>query len=158
MLYAILKAVHVLAIVVWVGGMVFSHFFLRPALAQLEPPQRLRLMHEVLGRFFRAVLVASLLALGTGVWMIGRVAKQVVQTGGSFHMSMEWTLMTVLGVAMVAIFMHIRFALYARLGRAVAAADWPAGAVALGQVRQWVAVNLGLGLLIIVVVLVGWPG
>lgn len=158
MLYAILKAVHVLAIVIWVGGMVFAHFFLRPALAQLEPPQRLRLMHEVLGRFFRAVLVASLLTLGTGIWMIGRVAKQAVQAGGSFQMSMEWTLMTLLGVAMVAIFMHIRFALFARLGRAVAAADWPAGAVALAQVRQWVSVNLALGLVIIAVVLVGWPG
>jgi uncharacterized membrane protein len=157
MLYAILKAVHVLAIVVWVGGMVFTHFFLRPSLAQLEPPQRLRLMHEVLGRFFRAVLAASLLSLGTGLWMIGRVAKQTVQAGGSFQMPLEWTLMTVLGVLMVAIFMHIRFALYARLGRAVAAADWPAGAAALAQVRQWVVVNLGIGVFIIVVVLVGWP-
>jgi uncharacterized membrane protein len=157
MLYAILKAVHVLAIVVWVGGMVFTHFFLRPSLAHLEPPQRLRLMHEVLGRFFRAVLAASLLSLGTGLWMIGRVAKQTVQAGGSFQMPLEWTLMTVLGVLMVAIFMHIRFALYARLGRAVAAADWPAGAAALAQVRQWVVVNLGIGVFIIVVVLVGWP-
>jgi uncharacterized membrane protein len=143
MLYAILKAIHVLAIVVWVGGMVFSHFFLRPALAQLEPPQRLRLMHEVLGRFFRAVLAASLLSLGTGLWMIGRVAKQTVQAGGSFQMSIEWTLMAVL---------------YARLSRAVAAADWPAGALAMAKLRQWVAVNLGIGLFIIAVVLVGWPG
>jgi len=158
MLYAILKAIHVLAIVVWVGGMVFSHFFLRPALAQLEPPQRLRLMHEVLGRFFRAVLVASLLSLATGLWMIGRVAKQAVQSGAGFQMPAEWTLMAVLGVLMVAIFMHIRFALYARLGRAVTAADWPAGAAAMGKLRQWVAVNLGLGVLIIVVVLVGLPG
>jgi uncharacterized membrane protein len=158
MLYAILKAIHVLAIVVWVGGMVFSHFFLRPALAQLEPPQRLRLMHEVLGRFFRAVLVASLLSLATGVWMIGRVAKQAVQSGGSFQMPVEWTVMAVLGVLMVAIFMHIRFALHARLSRAVAAADWPAGAAALAQVRQWVTINLWIGLLIIVVVLVGATG
>jgi uncharacterized membrane protein len=158
MLYASLKALHVLAIVVWVGGMVFSHFFLRPALGQLEPPQRLRLMHEVLGRFFRAVLVASLLSLVTGLWMIGRIAKQAVQSGGSFQMPVEWTLMAVLGVLMVAIFLHIRFVLYARLGRAVAAADWPAGAAALGQVRQWVAINLGLGVVIIVAVLVGLPG
>jgi uncharacterized membrane protein len=36
MLYATLKTVHVLSIIVWIGGMVFSHFFLRPAVAQLE--------------------------------------------------------------------------------------------------------------------------
>jgi len=63
MIYAILKTLHVLSIVVWIGGMVFAHFFLRPAVAQLEPPVRLRLMHDVLGRFFQAVLAASLLTL-----------------------------------------------------------------------------------------------
>ena len=89
MIYAVLKTLHLLSIVVWVGGMVFAHFFLRPALAQLEPPARLRLMHEVLGRFFRAVLVASLLALASGIWMIGRVAKQLVQSGGRFEMQVE---------------------------------------------------------------------
>jgi uncharacterized membrane protein len=115
MIYATLKTLHVLSIIVWIGGMVFAHFFLRPAVAQLEPPVRLRLMHDVLGRFFQAVLAASLLTLASGVWMLGRVAKQVVQSGGSFEMPLAWTVMAVLGVAMVAIFMHIRFVLYKRL-------------------------------------------
>ena len=81
-------------------------------------------MHDVLGRFFQAVLVASLLTLVSGVWMLGRVAKQVVQSGGSFAMPLSWTLMAVLGIAMVAIFMHIRFVLYKKLGQAVAASQW----------------------------------
>jgi len=139
----------------WYG---FAHFFLRPALAQLEPPVRLRLMHEVLGRFFKAVLVASLLALISGIWMLGRVAKQVVQSGGSFEMPLAWTVMTVLGVVMVAIFMHIRFALYKRLSRAVAASDGPAGAAALGQIRLWVSVNLGLGLVVLLFTLLRSTG
>ena len=153
MIYAILKTLHVLSIVVWVGGMAFAHFFLRPAVAPLDPPVRLRLMHDVLGRFFKAVLVASLLTLASGVWMLGRVAKQAVQSGGSFEMPLAWTLMTVLGVAMVAIFMHIRFALYKRLNAAVGASDWSAGGAALEQIRRWVSVNLGLGVLIIAVTL-----
>lgn len=153
MLYAALKTLHVLAIVLWIGGMFFAHFFLRPAVAALDPPVRLKLMHDVLGRFFKAVLVASLLALGTGVWMLGRVAKQAVQSGGSFQMPLSWTVMAVLGVLMVAIFMHIRFALYKRLSRAVAAADWPAGGAAMAQIRSWVAINLGIGVLIIIVTL-----
>lgn len=157
MLYALLKTVHVLSIIVWIGGMVFTQFFLRPAVAQLEAPVRLRLMHDVLGRFFQAVLVASLLTLGSGVWMLGRVAKQAVQSGGSFAMPLSWTVMAVLGVAMVAIFMHIRFALFKRLGRAVVASDWAAGGAALAQIRTWVAVNLGLGVLVLLVTLVGWP-
>jgi len=58
---------------------------------------------------------------------------------------------------MVAIFLHIRFALFKRLSRAVDAADWPAGGAALGQIRQWVAINLGLGVLIMAVTLLRWP-
>ena len=157
MIYATLKTLHVLATVVWIGGMVFVHFFLRPAVAQLEPPVRVRLMHDVLGRFFRAVLVASLLTLASGVWMVGRVAKQMVQSGGSFEMPLAWTIMAVLGAAMVAMFMHIRFVQYKRLSRAVMASEWSAGSAELARICLWVAINLGLGILILLVALTGWP-
>jgi len=113
-------------------------------------------MQDVLGRFFQAVLVASLLTLGSGVWMLGRVARQVVQSGGSFEMPLAWTVMTALGVAMVAIFMHIRFALYKRFVRAVAASDWDAGGAALVQIRTWVSINLGLGVLVLLITLLRW--
>jgi uncharacterized membrane protein len=153
MIYATLKTLHLLSIIVWIGGMVFVHFFLRPVVAKLEPAVRLRLMHDVLGRFFQAVLAASLLTLVTGVWMLGRVAKQVVQSGGSFEMPLAWTLMAVIGVAMVAVFMHIRFVLYKRLSRAVGASDWVAGGAALEQTSNWIAINLGLGVLVLLVTL-----
>jgi uncharacterized membrane protein len=155
MLYETLKAVHVLSIVVWVGGMAFAHFFLRPALAELEPPQRLRLMHGVLRRFFQAVLGVSLLALGTGVWMLGRVARQVVQSGGNFQMPLGWTLMAVLGTLMVAIFMVIRFRFFRRFDEAIGAADWAAGAASLARIRTWVAVNLALGVFVTLVAFTG---
>lgn len=153
MIYAAFKTLHVLSVVVWVGGMVFAHFFLRPAVAQLEPAVRVRLMRDVLGRFFQAVLLASLLTLASGGWMLGQVSKMVAQTGGSFQMPWAWTLMAALGTLMVAIFMHIRFALYKRLVRADAASDWPGAGAALAQIRQWVVVNLGLGLVILLVTL-----
>ena len=156
MIYTTLKTVHVLSIIVWIGGMAFAQFFLRPAVAPLEPAVRLRVMHDVLGRFFRAVLVASLLTLASGVWMLGRAAKQVVQSGASFEMPLAWTTMAVLGVAMVAIFMHIHFVLYKKLGRAVAASEWAAGGDALAQIRTWVAINLGLGVLVLLVTLMRW--
>ncbi len=145
MIYSALKLVHLLSVIVWIGGMVFAHFFLRPALAALEAPQRVRLMHDVLGRFFRAVLVAAGLTLISGLWMIGRVAKQTVQAGGSFPMPLDWTVMAALGILMVVIFGHIRFALYKRLDRAVVAGDWVAGGAALASIRAWVAINIALG-------------
>ena len=156
MIYATLKTIHVLSIVLWIGGMAFAHFFLRPAVAQLEASVRLRLMHDVLGRFFQVVLVASLLTLISGVWMLGRVAKQVVQSGGSFEMPLAWTIMAVLGIVMVAIFMHIRFVLFKRLGQAVAASDWSEGGAAMAQIRRWVSINLGTGVLVLLVSLMRW--
>lgn len=151
MLYNLLKLSHVLSIIVWVGGMVFAHFFLRPAVAALPPPERLRLMHDVLGRFFQAVLVLSSVAVLSGVWMVGRVAKETVQAGGAFQMPLSWTVMAGVGVLMWVIFGHIRFALYKRLTRAVAAAEWPQAGAVMADIRRWVLVNLGLGLLTVAV-------
>jgi uncharacterized membrane protein len=153
MIYNLLKLSHVLSILVWVGGMVFAHFFLRPAVAALQPPERLRLMHDVLGRFFKVVLWLSTWAVVSGLWMIGRVAKESVQGGGSFHMPLSWTVMATLGVVMWLIFGHIRFALYKRLSRSVEAAEWPQAANALASIRQWVTVNMVLGLVTVGVAL-----
>ena len=123
MLYNLLKLLHLASIIVWIGGMVFAHFFLRPAAQVLEAPQRVRLMHDVLQRFFAAVTVAIVVVLGSGLWMIGRVAKQAVQSGGSFAMPLSWTLM--------------------------ATSDWPLAGKALGRIRTGVAVNLALGGIIV---------
>lgn len=153
MIYALLKLIHVLAIVVWIGGMVFAHFFLRPAAQQLEAPQRVRLMHDTLQRFFSAVLVSVVAVLASGLWMIGRVAKQSVQAGVGFNMPLDWTIMAALGIVMMLIFGHIRFALFKRLGRAVAASDWSAGGAALASIRTWVGINLAIGIVIIAVTL-----
>jgi uncharacterized membrane protein len=151
MVYALLKLFHLLSIGLWVAGMGFTLLILRPALADLEPVHRLRVMHAVLRRFFRAVLGASLIALLTGFWMLGRSAKTVVQAGGTFEMPLAWTVMAVLGTLMVALFFHIRFALFPRLDRALQASESAEAAAALDAIRRWVAVNFGLGLVVVVV-------
>ena len=153
MIFATLKLAHVLAIVVWIGGMVFAHFFLRPAALQLEPPQRIRLMHGALQRFFAAVLVAIVVILVSGVWMIGNAAKTSVQAGLGFNMPLNWTIMATLGIVMMAIFGHIRFALFKRLSKGVASSDWAAGGAALASIRTWVGINLAIGVVIIVITL-----
>lgn len=150
MLYTPLVIIHVLSIVVWVGGMAFAHFFLRPALAALPAEQRLRLMHDVLGRFFRAVSAAIVLVLLTGLWLIAQATA-----GAHFGMPLNWTLMATLGIVMMALFGHIRFALYKRLHRAVGGADWNAASAALASIRQWVSINLVLGVVTIAIALAG---
>ena len=153
MVFALLKLLHLFAVIVWIGGMVFAHFFLRPAALKLEPPQRIRLMHGALQRFFAAVLVAIAVILGSGLWMIGRVAKESVQAGLGFNMPLNWTIMATLGLIMMAIFGHIRFALFKRLSKAVASSDWAAGGAALASIRTWVSINLAIGVVIVAITL-----
>lgn len=155
MLYALLNTVHLLAIVLWIGGMFFALYCLRPALGALEPPQRIRLMHEVLRRFFDVVLIAAGLALVTGVWMIAGNARAAGKAGVGLNMPLDWYVMAVLGMTMVAIFGHVRFVIFPRLQRAVAAQAWPDGAAALASIARAVTLNLVIGFVIIVVTRAG---
>jgi len=151
MLYAILKTVHLLSIIVWVGGMAFVLFFLRPALGSLQPPARVTLMHDVLRRFFGAVSAAIIIVLVSGLWMMGEFASGAAANG--VRMPMSWMVMATLGLLMMAIFGHIRFVLFKRLQRAATGSDWPAGGAALGSIRLWVLANLLIGLVTIVVLM-----
>jgi uncharacterized membrane protein len=155
MLYAVLKSVHLLALIVWIGGMYFTLYCLRPALAVLEGPQRLRLMNEVLRRFFVAVTVAVASVLLSGLWLLMSAARSVSASGIGFNMPLDWHAMLIGGVVMIAIFAYIRLSLFKRLQRAVQEQDAPAGAAALGRIRAWVMVNLVLGVLIVVVMRLG---
>jgi len=152
MLYAVLKTLHLLSIILWIGGMAFVLFFLRPALGSLQAPMRVTLMQDVLRRFFGAVSASIIIVLVSGLWMMGQFARGSAAASG-VHMPMSWMVMATLGLLMMAIFGHIRFVLYKRLQRAVAASDWPAGGAALGSIRAWVLANLAIGLVIILVLM-----
>lgn len=147
MLYAILKTLHLLSIILWIGGMTFVLFFLRPALGSLQPPQRVTLMHDVLRRFFGAVSASIIIVLVSGLWMMADFSSGAA--AGGVRMPMSWMVMATLGLLMMALYGHIRFVLYKRLQRAVASSEWSAGGAALGSIRLWVLVNLFIGLTII---------
>lgn len=145
----IMLMLHLLSIVVWVGGMFFAHQVLRPvAAAQLEPPQRLTLWTGVFGRFFPWVWVCVVLTLGSGLYMI-RVM------GGMGVVPLYVHAMLALGLTMMAIYAYVFFVPYARLKRGVAGQDWKAGGAALAAIRQLVGINLSLGLVTIAIATAG---
>ena len=150
MLFIAFKLVHLLAVIIWVGGMFFAHFFLRPAVQGLQPSDRVMLMHGVLQRFFAWVLVLAVVVLVSGIGMIGSIHAMAAQAGGTFNMPINWMVMSILGVVMMAVFGHIRFALFKRLDTAVKSKDWPAGGKALESIRKWVSLNLARGRVIVV--------
>lgn len=140
---------HLLGVVVWVGGMFFAYMALRPAAAQLlQPPQRLPLWSATLERFFRWVWFAVVLVLGSGFYMVSLLAEQG-------RMLLYVHAMLYIGVAMTLIFAHVYFSPMPKLRRAVASRDWQAGASALNQIRIFVAINLSLGLLNVVIATAG---
>ena len=138
---ALAVTLHLLAVLIWVGGMFFAYMALRPAAAQLlEPPQRLPLWVGVFGRFFPWVWGAIAVILASGYWML------FARFGGFATAPLYAHAMQGLGIAMMLIFLHVFFAPYGRLKRAVAAKDFPSAAKALAQIRVLVALNLSLGL------------
>ena len=133
---------HVLSVVIWVGGMFFAYMCLRPiAASQLEPPVRLQLWVGVFGKFFPYVWLAVILLPLTGYLMISNIFNGMANAPLYVH------LMNGTGSLMIFIYLHVFFAPYQRLKRAVAAQDWPAGGKALAQIRMLIGINMSLGLL-----------
>lgn len=149
LLYTTMLLLHVLGVVIWVGGMFVLHVAVRPAAAEwLQPQQRLPLLAAVLRRFFGWVALAAGVVLASGLAMI--------LLGGGFvnaHLSVH--LMLAIGVAMIAIFVHIRTGPFARMQAALVTSDWPQVAARLDQVRQLVTTNLVLGIVTIAVATLG---
>ncbi len=143
-LKAISLTLHLLSAVIWVGGMFFAYMILRPiAGQQLEPPQRLSLWAGVFKKFFPIVWLSVVLLPLTGYNLIFSV------WGGFAAVPLYIHIMNGLGIVMILIYMHVFFAPYKRLAQAVAIQDWPTGGKKLNQIRQLIAINLTIGIIVI---------
>jgi uncharacterized membrane protein len=137
---ALAIALHQLATVVWIGGMFFAHFALRPS-AQwvLDPPRRLPLLLAVFDRFFPWVWAAVIALWGSGIWILG----------GIYQASLGWHVHAMTGIALImsVLFVYLYFVPYRAMATAVAAQDWISAGARLAVIRRIIGVNLVLGLL-----------
>jgi uncharacterized membrane protein len=150
---AIAIALHILGAVVWAGGMFAAYMCLRPAAGPLEPPQRLRLWRGFFQKFFPWVWAAILLLLASGYWMI------FVTFGGFAGARLHVHLMQGLGWVMIALFLWLFHGPWLKFKRAVETENWPTAAANLNRMRQIIAVNMPLGLIVVVIGASGkyWP-
>lgn len=149
---AILKLLHLLSAVLWVGGMFFAYTALRPAAVEiLAPPERLRLWSAVFRRFLHAVWGAIVVLVASGIAMIASY-------GGLGNVPTFIHIMLLLGTLMIAIFVWVYFAGYRKLRMLVTTQQWPEAGRALGGIRQWIAINLILGIVTLCVVGFGRAG
>ena len=148
MFYSI--AFHILAAVIWVGGMFFAYTALRPAAVQvLEPPLRLELWVQVFRRFFVWVWLSIALLLATGYWML------FTYFGGFEHAGAHIHFMHAVGILMVFIYMYVFLSPYRQLKQAVIVQDFPLAGAKLNLIRKLIGLNTLLGLLVITVASAG---
>ena len=145
-MYALMNFLHLLAAIVWLGGVSFVLIALRPAAAALLlPPQRLPLIAQALSRFFVLVWLSIGVLLLTGLPMLLSAGMKGAPIG--------WHLMLGIGLVMFALFGHLYFGPFRRLKQAVSASDWPEGGRRVGQIAILALINLVLGALAIAAVL-----
>ncbi len=147
MSYSFAFTLHLIAAVIWVGGMFFAHMVLRPsAVEKLEPPLRLPLWVAVFKRFFFWVWIAVVTILISGYWMIFDVF------GGLMGFKILYIqLMHIIGLIMTFIYTYIFFIPYQQLKTTVANKEYPAGGALMNKIRQLVTTNLILGMLTIII-------
>jgi uncharacterized membrane protein len=142
---AVAIALHTLGGVVWVGGMFLIYVCLRPALGTLEPPQRMRLMRVTFQKFFPWVWTAILALLVAGYWMV------FTTFGGFSGAGLYIDIMQAIGWIMIALFVWLFHGPWLAFRRAVDAEDWPGASARLNRIRHIIAVNLPLGLIVVVI-------
>lgn len=139
-------ALHLLAAAIWVGGMFFAYMALRPAAAAvLEPPLRLQLWVQVFKLFFVWVWLSIIVILVTGYWMLFAVF------GGFGNAGLHIHIMHGAGILMVLIYLHVFFAPYRRLRHAIVIQDYSAGGKQLAIIRKLIALNLAIGLIVLII-------
>jgi uncharacterized membrane protein len=138
-------ALHLLAAVVWVGGMFAAYVCLRPAVGALEPPQRLMLWRGFFAKFLMWIWVSVMVLLITGYWMLQ------TSFGGFAAAPTFINLMQLFGWLMIILFLVLFHGPWLAFKRAVDAQDWAASAIQLNRIRNIIRVNLSLGLIVVVI-------
>jgi len=146
---ALALALHVLAAIIWVGGMFFAYLAVRPALAELDTKHRARVWAAIFRRFFPWVWACVVALLASGFYLAIISFDSLSQAPVFVHVMMG------LGIVMMAVFAYVFFVPYPQLKTAVQTGSEPLAVHAMVRIRLLIAVNLSLG---IVVVLVGMLG
>jgi len=139
---------HILFAALWVGGMFFGFVCLRPAAAALDAATRTQLWAATLSRFFPIVLLAVPVMLASGLYMNS-------VEGGMAAMDLRIKSMMILGVLMMLAFLHVFFAPFQKLKRAVAANNTAQAVKSVAQIRLLVGINLSLGIIVVLIASAG---
>jgi len=145
LILAVAIAVHVLAAVIWVGGMFMAFMFVRPAADPLAPADRLPLWRRIFDGFFPWVWTAIVALFASGYYAM-------YATYGGFDLApLHIHLMHGIAIVMTVLYAYLFFVPYRALRHALDVDKTPEAAAAIGQIRPIIAVNLVLGLVTVAI-------
>lgn len=146
---ALAITLHVLAAVIWVGGMFFGFLAVRPALADLDTKHRARIWVGIFRRFFPWVWGCIVVLLVSGIYMAFDSFDSLA------HAPIFVDVMMGFGILMMLVFGHLFFGPYKRLKQAVATGDDALAVKSMAMIRVIMGVNLVLGIIVVLDAMLG---
>ncbi len=136
---ALAQYLHILAVVIWIGGVVFLDGFLVPALqrALTQEQQRAQLLYVLFRNFFAAVWGAASALVITGYGMV------FLRGGFGVLNAAQWA-MVVLGSTMVLLALYVFFAPFLHMRAAVRQERWQVACAQARKIRLLSTVNIAL--------------
>ncbi len=122
---------HILFAVLWIGGMIYSLFFLKPSLKEVPSEKRREFLKAVNGKFLPFAGASALLLLITGIYLLLNMRPDLLKDG-LFHFKL------LLYVIMLINLIYIYFYLYRK-------GNFP-------KMMVFVGVNLTLGILVLFII------
>jgi uncharacterized membrane protein len=140
---------HVIAVIVWIGGMFFGLVALRPAMKGTDTLAAARFWNTLLSHYLPWLWAAIVVLLASGTYMVFN------GFGGFGQLPWFVQFMMGIGIFMMMLSGHLTFSAFKKLKRAVAADDEALAAKSMRQIRLITDVNLILGLLVVIVIMAG---
>ncbi|MEO5344868.1 MAG: CopD family protein [Magnetococcus sp. YQC-9] len=132
---------HLIAATLWVGGMFFALWIVRPSALNLELPLRVELWSGILTRFMVVVWACVITLPITGYWMIFSGFGGMTNVGRHIHV------MEGLGWIMIIIFVVIFFRDFRAMRHMTRELLYPEAGLYIERLRKLVNINLILGLI-----------
>ncbi len=133
MITAVANWFHILAILIWIGGMFYTLFVLRPSLSVLGE-EKGKFVITAMGRFFPLVWIAIFLLLLTGGYRV----HNYIHSGLFISKLIVYSIMVI-------VFSYIYFGLFSKL-KQVDKAQKP---VIISKITKLIQLNFVLGLIVI---------
>lgn len=143
--WSLVLTLHLVSIIMWIGGGAYAAVVLRPSLNLLDQTQRNSVHLQTMARFFKGLTHAIPTTLITG-WLL------ILHEGGFANAPWTTNAMQLLGLIMAVLFARMYMGTYQKLRRAIRPQ-----ASGFDSVRKQVLIIVALGILAVLSACLGHP-